>query len=91
MKLNYQSMLEAYPIEMYSPEYELIYILCQMPKGLNEIDLEEFCQVCGKFGDWRAMFMRISEYYDLETPEGLVIENVLEPKQIKTGAKKGDN
>jgi len=35
-------MLEAYPIEKYSPEYELIYILCQMPKGLNEIDMEEF-------------------------------------------------
>jgi hypothetical protein len=41
-----------------------------MPKGLQDIDMEEFCEINSHMGDWRRMFHIISEDYEGETPNG---------------------
>lgn len=53
--------MKEYPVESYPYEYQLLFILCLMPSGLFENDIEFLCQMRKNYGDWRCFFGKISQ------------------------------
>lgn len=58
--MNFDELLKTYEIERFPYEYELLYIICQMPNGLFESDLKVISEINLNFGDWRFLFDKIS-------------------------------
>jgi hypothetical protein len=56
MKLTFEELLKKFPISYYPNEYALLYIVCQMPSGLFEVDIDEICRINKQSADWRAFF-----------------------------------
>jgi hypothetical protein len=61
MKMNFDELLKTYDIDKYPYEYELLYIICQMPNGLFESDLKAISDINMNYGDWRVLFDTISQ------------------------------
>jgi len=45
MKFSFEELLKKFPLEHYPNEYALLYIICQMPSGLFERDIDEICRI----------------------------------------------
>jgi len=56
MKLTFEELIKKFPISLYPNEYALLYIVCQMPSGLFEVDLDEICKINKQSADWRHFF-----------------------------------
>jgi hypothetical protein len=44
MKMGANLLLEEYPFDKFEQLYHLLFILCSMPKGLYDIDIEQICK-----------------------------------------------
>ena len=45
VKMSFDELLKKYPMAEHPYEYELLYIICQMPSGLFESDLYNICEL----------------------------------------------
>jgi hypothetical protein len=50
--MSYESLINVYKLEDHPHEYELLFILCQMPKGLYDIDLDAISKLYSNYGYW---------------------------------------
>ena len=66
--------MKEYPVENFPYEYQLLFILCMMPSGLFESDIEALCQMQQNYGDWRLFFSKISQDGGKQNLNKIIIE-----------------